>query len=81
MDMSHDLVKQTKEKPKQAFAIVKERIVTTQPSLVKGKVQQGGQCGGKLSLGGNLNSTVQYQGRRILCGVRVGINSCYKLSI
>ncbi|XP_051262766.1 gasdermin Eb [Dicentrarchus labrax] len=58
LDMSHSLVQQTKEKPKQAFGIVKERIVTTQPCSVIEEVQQGGQCGGGLSLCGPKNSKV-----------------------
>ncbi|XP_054478021.1 gasdermin Eb [Anoplopoma fimbria] len=56
LDMSHGLVQQTKEKPRQVFGIVKERIVTTQPSSVIEEVQQGAQCGGALSLCGP-NST------------------------
>ncbi|XP_073342240.1 gasdermin Eb [Pagrus major] len=49
LDMSHSLVQQTKEKAKQSFGIVKERIVTTQPCSVIEDVQQGAQCGGGLS--------------------------------
>ncbi|XP_034729647.1 gasdermin Eb isoform X2 [Etheostoma cragini] len=52
LDMSHDLIQQTKEKPRQVFGFVKERIVTTQPSSVIEEVQQGAQCGGGLSLCG-----------------------------
>ncbi|CAJ1062086.1 gasdermin-E-like isoform X2 [Xyrichtys novacula] len=50
LDMSHDLVQQTMEKHRQIFGIVKERILTTQPSSVIEDVQQGGQCGGGLTL-------------------------------
>lgn len=50
LDMSHDLVKQTMEKHRQVFGIVKERILTTQPSSVTEEVQQGGQCGGGINL-------------------------------
>ncbi|KAM3614965.1 uncharacterized protein V6R79_021610 [Siganus canaliculatus] len=49
LDMSHSLVRQTKEKQKQSFGIVKERIVSTQPCSVIEEVQQGGQCGAQLS--------------------------------
>ncbi|XP_017282053.1 gasdermin Eb [Kryptolebias marmoratus] len=49
LDMSHSLIQQTKEKHKQVFGIVKERIVTTQPCSVIEEVQQGGQCGGALT--------------------------------
>lgn len=52
LDMSHSLVRQTKEKQKQSFGIVKERIVTTQPCSVIEEVQQGGQCGAQLSFCG-----------------------------
>ncbi|KAF7669433.1 hypothetical protein LDENG_00186450 [Lucifuga dentata] len=52
LDMSHCLIQQTKEKHKQVFGIVKERIVTTQPCSVIEEVQQGGQCGGQLSVCG-----------------------------
>ncbi|XP_042369527.1 gasdermin-E-like, partial [Plectropomus leopardus] len=52
LDMSHCLVQQTKEKHRQVFGVVKERIVTTQPCWVIEEVQQGGQCGGGLSLCG-----------------------------
>uniref|UniRef100_A0A8C9XQA8 Gasdermin Eb n=1 Tax=Sander lucioperca TaxID=283035 RepID=A0A8C9XQA8_SANLU len=34
LDMSHSLIQQTKEKPRQVFGFVKERIVTTQPFLL-----------------------------------------------
>lgn len=50
LDMSHCLVKQTKEKPKQSFGIVKECIVTTEPCSVVEEVQQGGEFGGKFGL-------------------------------
>ncbi|XP_011604087.2 gasdermin Eb [Takifugu rubripes] len=52
LDMSHCLILQTKDKPRRTFGIVKERIVTTQPCSVIEEVQQGGQCGGGLSLCG-----------------------------
>ncbi|XP_070691602.1 gasdermin Eb [Pempheris klunzingeri] len=52
LDMSHCLVQQTKEKHRQVFGIVKDRIVTTQPCSVIEEVQQGGQCGAGLSLCG-----------------------------
>lgn len=58
LDMSHSLVKQTKEKHRQSFGIVKERIVTTQPCSVIEEVQQEGQCGGGLSLCGPKNPKV-----------------------
>ncbi|XP_044063397.1 gasdermin Eb [Siniperca chuatsi] len=53
LDMSHSLVQQTKEKHRQVFGIVKERIVTAQPCSVIEEVQQGGQCGGGLSFCGS----------------------------
>lgn len=58
--MSHGLVQQTKEKHRQVFGIVKERIVTTQPCSVIEEVQQGGQCGAGLSLCGPKSPKVQY---------------------
>lgn len=58
LDMSHSLIQQTKEKHKQVFGIVKERIVTTQPCSVIEEVQQGGQCGGTLSSCGPKTSKV-----------------------
>uniref|UniRef100_A0A3Q1G229 Gasdermin E n=1 Tax=Acanthochromis polyacanthus TaxID=80966 RepID=A0A3Q1G229_9TELE len=56
LDMSHGLIQQTKEKPRQLLGIVKERIVTTQPCSVIEEVQQGGQCGGSLSVCGPKSS-------------------------
>ncbi|XP_029307874.1 gasdermin Eb [Cottoperca gobio] len=50
LDMSHSLVQQAKEKHRRVFGIVKECIVTTAPCSVIEEVQQGGQCGGGLSL-------------------------------
>lgn len=50
LDMSHCLIQQTKEKHRRVFGIVKERIVTSQPCSVIEEVQQGGQCGGNLSI-------------------------------
>ncbi|XP_018544241.1 gasdermin Eb [Lates calcarifer] len=58
LDMTHCLIQQTKEKHKQVFGIVKERIVTTKPCSVIEEVQQGGQCGGALSLCGPKNPKV-----------------------
>ncbi|CAF89418.1 unnamed protein product, partial [Tetraodon nigroviridis] len=52
LDMSHCLILQAKDKPRRAFGIVKERIVTAQPCSVVEEVQQGGQCGAGLSLCG-----------------------------
>ncbi|KAM3873366.1 gasdermin Eb [Diretmus argenteus] len=49
LDMSHSLVQQTREKPREVFGVVKERIVTTQPCSVTEEVQQGGQFGGLLT--------------------------------
>lgn len=59
--MSHCLILQTKDKPRRTFGIVKERIVTTQPCSVIEEVQQGGQCGGGLSLCGLTKPKVPYQ--------------------
>ncbi|XP_028983881.1 gasdermin Eb [Betta splendens] len=50
LDMSHCLIQQTKEKQRQVFGIVKERIITSQPSSVIEEVQQARQCGGGLGL-------------------------------
>ena len=57
--MSHDLVRQTKEKPRQSFGLVKERIVTMQPCSVIEDVQLAGECGGGLSLCGLRSPKVQ----------------------
>lgn len=56
--MSHCLILQAKDKPRRAFGIVKECIVTTQPCSVVEEVQQGGQCGGGLSLCESTNPKV-----------------------
>ncbi|XP_054903992.1 gasdermin Eb [Poeciliopsis prolifica] len=48
LDMSHSLIQQTKEKQKNVFGIVKERIMTTQPCSVVEDVQQQGLLGGTL---------------------------------
>lgn len=64
LDMSHDLVRQTKEKPRQSFGIVKERIVTTQPCFVIEDVQLGGECGGGLSLCGLRSPKVHDQNQK-----------------
>ncbi|XP_046887429.1 gasdermin Eb [Hypomesus transpacificus] len=52
LDMSHCLIQQTRQKHKEVFGVVKERIVTTQPCSVIEEVQQAGQLGGLLSLCG-----------------------------
>ncbi|XP_067093692.1 gasdermin Eb isoform X2 [Osmerus mordax] len=52
LDMSHCLIQQTRQKHKEVFGVVKERIVTTQPCSVIEEVQQGGQLGGLLSFCG-----------------------------
>ncbi|XP_071003597.1 gasdermin-E-like [Oncorhynchus clarkii lewisi] len=52
LDMSHCLIQQTREKSREVFAVVKERIVTTQPCSVIEEVQQGGQLGELLSFCG-----------------------------
>ncbi|KAM4601018.1 gasdermin-E-like [Polymixia lowei] len=52
LDMSHCLIQQTKDKHKEVFGLVKERIVTTQTCSVIEEVQQGGQLGGLLSFCG-----------------------------
>ncbi|XP_034030880.1 gasdermin-E-like [Thalassophryne amazonica] len=51
LDMSHCLIQQMKEKQRQVFGVVKERIVTTQPCSVIEDMQLGGQCGGGLTCG------------------------------
>uniref|UniRef100_A0A8C6SYT1 Gasdermin Eb n=1 Tax=Neogobius melanostomus TaxID=47308 RepID=A0A8C6SYT1_9GOBI len=51
LDMSHCLVNQTRMNRKQVFGIVKERIMTTQPSSVIEEVQKEGQCGETLKMG------------------------------
>lgn len=63
--MSHCLILQAKDKPRRAFGVVKERIVTTQPCSVIEEVQQGGQCGGGLSLWGPTKPKVRYQDLRL----------------
>lgn len=66
LDMSHGLIQQTKEKHRQAFGIVKERIVTSQPCSVIEEVQQEGQCGGGLSFCGPKNPKVHCQYYNVL---------------
>lgn len=61
LDMSHCLILQAKDKPRRAFAIVKERIVTTQPCSVIEEVQRAGQCGGGFSLCGPTNPKVAFK--------------------
>lgn len=61
LDMTHALVKQTKERQRQSFGIVKERITNTQPCSVIEDKQQSGQCGGGLSLCGPQNQKVLKQ--------------------
>lgn len=56
LDMSHCLIQQTKEKPRQLLGIVKERILTTQPCSVIEEVQQAGKCGGSLTTCGPKSS-------------------------
>ncbi|XP_008430744.1 gasdermin Eb isoform X2 [Poecilia reticulata] len=63
LDMSHSLIQQTKEKQKNVFAIVKERIVTTQPCSVIEVVQQRGLLillteNGKLSKDSNVTMEI-----------------------
>ena len=63
--MSHSLIQQTKEKRREVFGVVKERIVTTQPSSVIEEVQQTGALGGLLSLCGPKALKVQEIWRRL----------------
>ncbi|XP_064883518.1 gasdermin-E-like isoform X2 [Oncorhynchus nerka] len=58
LDMSHCLIQQTREKSREVFAVVKERIVTTQPCSVIEEVQQGGQLGELLSFCGPKSTQV-----------------------
>ncbi|XP_036439065.1 gasdermin Eb [Colossoma macropomum] len=50
LDMQHSLVQQTREKRREVFALVKERIVTTQACSITEEVQEGGSCGAFLGL-------------------------------
>ncbi|XP_066538603.1 gasdermin Eb [Hoplias malabaricus] len=50
VDMQHSLVQQTREKRREVFTLVKERIVTTQPCTITEEVQETGTCGGFLGL-------------------------------
>ncbi|XP_064815544.1 gasdermin-E-like [Oncorhynchus masou masou] len=61
LDMSHCLIQQTREKSREVFAVVKERIVTTQPCSVIEEVQQGGQLGELLSFCGPKSTQVSVQ--------------------
>ncbi|CDQ85999.1 unnamed protein product [Oncorhynchus mykiss] len=56
--MSHCGIQQTCEKSREVVAVVKERIVTTQPCSVKEEVQQGGQLGELLSFCGPKSTQV-----------------------
>ncbi|XP_031676400.1 gasdermin-E [Oncorhynchus kisutch] len=58
LDMSHCLIQQTREKSREVFAVVKERIVTTQPCSVIEEVQEGGQLGALLSFCGPKSTQV-----------------------
>ncbi|XP_055770752.1 gasdermin-E-like [Salvelinus fontinalis] len=58
LDMSHCLIQQTREKTREVFAVVKERIVTTQPCSVIEEVQQGGQIGELLTFCGPKSTQV-----------------------
>lgn len=75
--MSHCLILQAKDKPRRAFGIVKERIVTAQPCSVVEEVQQGGQCGAGLSLCGPSTPKVLYPDLHTLpSGCCQGVFSC-----
>nr|XP_014041864.1 unnamed protein product [Salmo salar] len=58
LDMSHCLMQQTREKTREVFGVVKERIVTTQPCSVIEEVQQGGQLEELLSFCGPKSTQV-----------------------
>ncbi|XP_071252071.1 gasdermin-E-like [Salvelinus alpinus] len=58
LDMSHCLIQQSREKTREVFAVVKERIVTTQPCSVIEEVQQGGQIGELLTFCGPKSTQV-----------------------
>ncbi|CAL8247096.1 unnamed protein product [Lota lota] len=61
LDMSHSLIQQTKEKRREVFGVVKERIATTQPSSVIEEVQQTGTRVGLQSLCGPKSLKVSFK--------------------
>lgn len=46
LDMQHSLIQQTRNAKTEVLAVVKERIITTQPCTVTEEVQEGGSCSG-----------------------------------
>ncbi|XP_059423446.1 gasdermin Eb [Carassius carassius] len=46
LDLTHSLIKQTRESQREVLTLVKERIVTTQPCTITEDVQEGGTCTG-----------------------------------
>lgn len=46
LDMQHSLIQQTRNAKTEVLAVVKERIITTQPCTITEEVQEGGSCSG-----------------------------------
>ncbi|KAI4887868.1 hypothetical protein NFI96_015087, partial [Prochilodus magdalenae] len=50
LDLQHSLIQQTRDKRREVFVLVKERIVTTQTCTVTEEEHEGGTCGAFLGL-------------------------------
>lgn len=52
LDFQHSLLKQAQQRRREVFALVKERIITTQTCTVTEEVQNGGTCSAFLGFTG-----------------------------
>lgn len=46
LDLQHSLIQQTRDTKTEVLAVVKERIITTQPCTITEEIQEGGTCSG-----------------------------------
>ncbi|XP_056618547.1 gasdermin Eb [Triplophysa dalaica] len=65
LDLQHSLVQQTREKQREVLAVVKERIITTQPCTVTEELQRDGSCTGMFGFNQKIKVSVNDKGKDI----------------
>ncbi|XP_052003395.1 gasdermin-E-like [Xyrauchen texanus] len=66
LDLQHSLVQQIREQPREVLALVKERIITTDPCTVTEEVQENGTCTGMFGFNKKIKVSVNDKGKPVV---------------
>lgn len=66
LDLQHSLIQQTRDTKTEVLAVVKERIITTQPCTITEEIQEGGTCSGMFGFNKTIKVSVNDKGKSLV---------------